>query len=489
MSKKVVIIGSGLGGLSAAAILAARGYTVTVLEKQAVIGGCLQCFSRNGARFETGMHFVGDVSRDSILDRILRLCGVRDSVRFCPLDNVYNEIWLPGKRVKIAAGRQKFIDTLAHDLRCDSRPVATAFDAVRSCARSTSLYDPDAVMDPEMHLSSIRRVFNELNLPADLQNVMGGDASLYAGDLDKTPFASMAFLKEFYSDGAYRFSGGSDTLARAFQDVITANGGSVVRRAEVERIVCADGVAVAVATSDGNEYPADYVISDIHPSALVSMVNAGTFRPAYVRRMQNLANTVSAFTAYITFRKGSMPYINRNIFGYAVENPWDAMAYKPVDWPRGWLYMHHDMDVADGFARSGQIITYMNYSDVARWADSSLGNRPESYAEFKNLMADRLLQAVEREIPGFGPCIESVCTSSPLTYRDYNGTPGGALYGVAKDLSLGPANRVSHRTRIPNLLLTGQNINSHGMLGVLVGTLVACSEMPDVGDLIRQLYG
>jgi all-trans-retinol 13,14-reductase len=68
-------------------------------------------------------------------------------------------------------------------------------------------------------------------------------------------------------------------------------------------------------------------------------------------------------------------------------------------------------------------------------------------------------------------------TSTPLTYRDYTGTEGGSMYGIAKDINLGPAARVQHRTKIPNLLLTGQNINSHGILGVLVGTVVTCSEL------------
>ena len=59
--KKVVVIGSGLGGLSTGVILAKNGYQVTVLEQGQQIGGCLQCFSRYGAKYETGMHFIGSV--------------------------------------------------------------------------------------------------------------------------------------------------------------------------------------------------------------------------------------------------------------------------------------------------------------------------------------------------------------------------------------------------------------------------------------------
>jgi all-trans-retinol 13,14-reductase len=79
--------------------------------------------------------------------------------------------------------------------------------------------------------------------------------------------------------------------------------------------------------------------------------------------------------------------------------------------------------------------------------------------------------------PGILKAIEDYWTSTPLTYLCYTGTPEGSMYGVAKDINLGPAGRIHHRTRVPNLLLTGQNINSHGILGVLVGTMVTCGEL------------
>lgn len=72
MSKKVVIIGSGMGGLSCAIVLAKNGYDVTVLEQGVQSGGCLQCFKAKGAKFETGMHFVGSADRGQILDKMMR---------------------------------------------------------------------------------------------------------------------------------------------------------------------------------------------------------------------------------------------------------------------------------------------------------------------------------------------------------------------------------------------------------------------------------
>ena len=129
------------------------------------------------------------------------------------------------------------------------------------------------------------------------------------------------------------------------------------------------------------------------------------------------------------------------------------------------------------WATGAEILSYMRWSDVERWSGTKVGRRGDDYREFKRRHAERLLAAVERDFPGLTADIEYYETSTPLTYLDYIGTEHGAMYGIAKDVTLGPASRVHHRTRIPNLLLTGQNINSHGILGVLVGTIVTCSEL------------
>jgi all-trans-retinol 13,14-reductase len=82
MSKgKVVIIGSGLGGLSCGVLLAKNGYDVTVLEQGAQIGGCLQCFTRQNAKFETGMHFIGSAAKGQTLDRLMNYLEIKKDVR------------------------------------------------------------------------------------------------------------------------------------------------------------------------------------------------------------------------------------------------------------------------------------------------------------------------------------------------------------------------------------------------------------------------
>jgi phytoene dehydrogenase-like protein len=103
------------------------------------------------------------------------------------------------------------------------------------------------------------------------------------------------------------------------------------------------------------------------------------------------------------------------------------------------------------------------------------------------MKAEALIDALEQEVPDIRQHIETYYTSTPLTYVDYTGVPDGAMYGMLKDVNdLGGAS-ITSRTRIPNLLLSGQSITLHGMMGVLAGSLVTCSEVLTYDEIFAQL--
>jgi all-trans-retinol 13,14-reductase len=129
----------------------------------------------------------------------------------------------------------------------------------------------------------------------------------------------------------------------------------------------------------------------------------------------------------------------------------------------------------------------MQMKDVEKWKGTHVGRRGEDYEAFKAAKANLLLETLEKQMPGIRSCIKRFYTSTPLTYLDYTGTEGGSMYGIAKDVRMGAACRVPHRTKIPNVFQTGQNINSHGMLGVLVGTIVTCSELLTAERIYRGI--
>jgi all-trans-retinol 13,14-reductase len=149
--------------------------------------------------------------------------------------------------------------------------------------------------------------------------------------------------------------------------------------------------------------------------------------------------------------------------------------------------MHFCHEDKPEYARTGEILAYMSFEETRRWMGTHIGHRGEEYELFKADRAERIIDALECEMPGIRNGIASYYTSTPLTYFDYTGIPDGSMYGVAKEVNALGVGSVSCKTRIPNLLLTGQSITSHGMLGVLAGSLVTCSEVLTPDEIFSQL--
>lgn len=491
--KKVVIIGSGLGGLSSGVILAKNGYQVTVVEQGHQIGGCLQCFSRRGARFETGMHFIGSADPGEVLNRMMRYLEIDNRITLARLDtDGYNVISLDGERFAIANGREAFVDRLSAYFPSQRDNLNRYFDVVDSVSSASALHtlktDGNSAVTLRYQMEPIDSVLDSIVGEQKLRDVLVGDLPLYAAERGKTPFSVHAFIMDFYNRSAFRVAGGSDCIAKALADVLRTYGGEVLTDSPATRIVCDASHAVGVEIGGSQMLAADYVISDAHPMRTLELLgDTHLIRPAYRRRIQSMPQTVGAFSVYLRFKDGTVPYMNHNFFGYNQESPWGCEDYDDSNWPKGYLYMHTCDAVGQTYARSGVILTYMRIEELQPWRGTTVGHRGAAYREFVDCRARRVIASLERQFPGISANIEQYYVASPLTYESYTGSEGGSLYGVAKDVTLGAASRVPHRMRVPNVLQAGQNINSHGMLGVVVGSIVACGELLTPQYLYRQM--
>ena len=490
---KVVIIGSGLGGLTVGYILQRNGYSVTILEQGAQIGGCLQCFTREGVRFDTGMHFVGSAREGQTMHRIMRYFGLTDTVRLSALDtDGYDTVTLSGECFRFPNGKEAFIERMSSYFPKEKDNLCRYVSLVNRIASASSLKTLTSsghtlATNIEYRTQSINAVLDELFRDELLKRVLVGNIPLYAAERDKTPFSLHAFVMDYYNQSAFRIVGGSDAIAHSLADSIREMGGEILTGMKVQRICCNETQAVGVETASGEYYPADYVVSAIHPVRLVEMLDTHLIRPSFRSRLCSLPNSTSCFSLYVKFREHSMPYLGTNFYGYSGSTPWGCEHYTEEQWPANFLYMHHCHAEAPSYAQSGVVLSYMNFADVAKWKGTTIGHRGVDYEAFKHQHARRLIAEVEKHHPGFASAIESYYTATPLTYLDYTGTEDGSMYGVAKDISLDIAGRVPYRTKVPNLLLAGQNVNSHGMMGVLVGTIAVCSELIPVDKLQKQM--
>lgn len=489
---KVVIIGSGLGGLSCGYILQKNGYDVTILEQGAQIGGCLQCFSRKGAKFETGMHFIGSAKEGQAMHNVMKYLGL-SSMKLSELDtDAYNTISLAGEQFRIPNGKEQYVERLASYFPKEKDALKRYVDLIGKIFSSYAynyLTSGQAGMtiNQQYQVLPMDEVLDSLFKDEMLKSVVAGDMPLYAAQKGKTPFTVHAYIWDYYNNSAFRVEGGSDRISSLMADGIREMGGTILTKKKAVRIICDDTHATGVETLGETLYEADYVISAIHPNRMFEMLDTRLIRPTFRSRISSIPQTVGAFGLYVKYKDGKVPYMNTNLYSYNSLTPWGCENYDAESWPKMYLYMHMCHKDKAEYAQYGSVLTYMNMKDVEQWKGTSVGHRGENYEQFKMAHAQKLIENVEKEHPGFADSIDSFYTSTPLTYVDYTGTEDGSIYGALKDVSLGFMGHIPYKTKVPNLLLAGQNTNAHGMMGVIVGTIVTCSELVPPEIIFSQI--
>jgi len=493
MKKKILVIGSGLGGLVCGHILSKNGYEIVVLEKNNQIGGCLQTFTRKGVKFDTGMHYIGSMEEGQIMNKFFKYFGLLDDVKISPLDkNGFEVISIGGEIYKYANGSENFIEMLSQKFPDNRVDIQCYVNKMKAIADASPLYDLQKInsglfIDTEHVTTSVNDFIASCTDNLNLRNVLAGNLPLYAGVKDKTPVYVQALMNNFYIQSAYRIIGGSDTIANSLANSIKSFGGEIRTCAEVEKFICNEEKMTAVQLINGEKIEADYFISNVHPQVTVSKIDSPLLRQVYRDRIANIENTISSFTVFLIFKKNRVKYLNYNFYYYDNEQLWDLENYLPEQFPLNYLYMHQAVEQDEQYAESAQIIAYMRYDEVKKWENTTIGKRGKDYEDFKRDRAERLINKLNEQFPNIKNCISEYYTSSPLTYRDYTATVNGSMYGILRDKNYPIQTRISQRTKIPNFFFTGQNVNSHGILGVTIGAITTCAEFLGNSLIVRQI--
>lgn len=490
---EVVIIGSGLGGLLCGYILSKNGYKVAILEKNPQIGGCLQTFKRKGVKFDTGMHYVGSLEEGQMLNKFWKYLNLFDHVKISKLNPTgFDIISIAGERYRFASGFDNYINGLCERFPNERESIEKYVNALRTIGKSSPLYNlqrphDNLYIESDYFKKSVNEFIGEIVTNDKLQNVLIGNLPLYAGEKNRTPIYVHALIQNFYIQSSFRIIGGGDAVSDSLAKSIHKMGGKIFTNAEVVQINCDEEKAVSVTLKNGEVFEANKFISNIHPQSTLNKINSKLIRKAYRDRVSGLENTVSNFTVYILFKKNTVPYNNFNYYHFDDADVWKSKNFNIENIEKSYFYIHQCDEENQEYARAASMICYMKYSDVAKWDGTKVGKRGKDYEEFKEKIATRLLAKLEQAFPNTIENIEAYYTSTPLTYYDYTATKEGSMYGVLRDVNFPSSTMVSQRTKIPNMFLTGQNINSHGVLGVTIGALITCAEFIGINKIIDDI--
>lgn len=496
MNTSAVIIGGGLGGLFSGAFLAKNGIRVTVVEKNHIIGGGLQCFRRGDKYFETGMHIMGGFEEGGSLTRICRYLGILDSLKIHHIDSrCMDEIRYEKTQevYRIPSGREAFVKAWAGYFPHEEAGIRAYVDAIYQMSEEVPLFNlreqtSETLLHSDRFSWSADRLIAHYISDTKLQELLAYLNPLYGGVQGHTPAYVHALINVLYINGASRFVDGSQQLADALQAIITSHGGEVVSGCEVSRIHVIDKKVVDIETADQRRFSADWYISAVHPVEMLRLIPEGTFLRGFVNRLHEIPVSYSAFSLFIDLKPSTFEYIDHTCY-YMDDygSIWTQDRVPMAEWPYGFMYMTPPATDQGPFADRLLVHCIMSFDQVRAWEDTRVGRRGPAYEAWKQACTDKVMGKLEHLFPGFRAKVDRVYAASPLTIRDYYHTKEGALFGYRKDCQHLLLSQISVYTKVQNLLLTGQNINLHGICGVPLTAINTCEAILGTNFLIKEI--
>lgn len=505
---EAIVIGSGIGGLTAAAALAKCGRRVLVLEQHFLLGGLTQTFRRGEYTFEPGVHYIGGVGdgpgAENQIGRMLSWL-TDGQLRFASIGSPYDIVRLPGFEFPVEAPRAAYIERLKATFPNEIATIDRYFKACDQAKKaSMALFIakgfPAPIAGLFLWLNS-RRVKRALGMTtaeavseirdkrlAALLTARWGDYGIAPA---QSPFAVHALITEQYFPGAYYPIGGPAKFAETLAETITGAGGELRTRAAVEEIRVARGRVTGVRLASGELIDASLVISAMGAHNTAATLPNG-IAPKWCDAIGTLKSSVSYVCLYLGFNKDIRQYgaTPANVWVYE-SNDVGQVWERPLEEEAPAIFVSFptlkDPAHSDPQHHTAEIMAICPWETFSAWASSAPTNRPKEYQAAKSLLADKLLAQFKRHFPQLAPLIDFYEVSTPLSQAAFVAADRGGMYGIEMSAERMKHSALRVRTPVAGLLLAGQDVMSLGVPGAFMGGFMAAASIePRLQGVMRR---
>ncbi len=471
--KNILIIGSGIGGLSAGILLSLLNFRVTVVEKNALPGGLMRSYRRAGIDCPVGVHYVGALGKGEPLGKMFNALGI-------PVDKLFSRMGQGGIIDRYIFDDFTFdlptnINTYEENLRRTFPKETAAVNIIIKNLREIErrMMDTSFLLnqgDPFQNIDyyqSLGEFLDKLAVSAGLRAVLSVPCQLVGVPPAECPLVIHHMVLAGYLFSSWRLKENGARMADVFVKRLYELGGKLVLNDGVEKILLKLGKVTGVRLKSNLELPADAVIADVHPKILLELLEQDSLRASYRQRILDLTETEGVIAVQVSVDAAAHPEMAHNIYRLTIDEKGaieDGVFYQ--------------IRRANNQVNLLSIITKSLYREWSEWENTVSGKRGKDYEEKKFAIARELLKKADG-IFGTLKNAKIIDIFTPLTIRDYLNCPEGSCYGVMRSerqlLKVASVNNIP----IAGLFLAGQNALAPGVLGSILGSF----------NVVKQIIG
>ncbi len=487
-----IIIGSGAGGLAAAICLSRAGKKVLVLEQHDVPGGWCHSFYINGHRFTPGVHYIGLLGEGETTSNLYKALGIaNDLVFFRMKPEAYEHVHIGNYRFNYPSSLGELQTRLIQEFPKEEKGIKKYLKYIKLA--SEELYSMpylkgfwQKITMPyrtrhfgRYSIFTLKRVIDwhiKDPLLKNILNIQCGDHGLQP---KKASFLLHAALMYHYFKGGYYPMGGGGALVKAMTKAIKLHKGEIRTSSKVAKIIL-EGTnkkkAVGVVLENGNSFYADQIVSNadigITYNKLIGTENLSQKLQSKLKKTKYSCTSLMLFlTVDIDVAKYGLDSGNNWIMpNKDADDYYDNAISEDIlkDKLFEGLFIScttlKDPTSFDGIHHSLEVITFIDYSSFKKYEDEKV-KRSQEYVDFKAKLMQKMINSVDKVLPGISNHIVTKDLGTPITNKHYINTTDGNVYGTEKSLKhIGPF-AFKAKSEIENLYLCGASILSHGVAG------------------------
>lgn len=490
-----IVVGSGIGGLTAAIWLAKSGKKVIVFERHYTPGGFTHSFKRKkGFEWDVGVHYVGNMEKENQLRHLFDLI-TSNKLDWEPIGDIYDEIHIGKKIYQLKSGEEEFKKQLLLYFPNEAKAINTYLKLIKKVNQRASLFFIDKSFEPILQKSigwifrkrfrkysqkTTYQVLSKLTTNQELIAVLCGQCGNYGLAPKQSSFAAHAIVINHFMNGGYYPKGGANQICENAVQTLVNNNGKVYVNANVTEIVTKNNKVTGVKIND-DFIACKSVISNTGINNTFNNLLSKNDKSHCKVNFKHIKPSSGHLCLYVGLDKSNkdlqLPkhniwsYVDNNIdANYSPNNISDAInKFAYISFPSAkdpqWNINHPNTATL-------QVLTVGKYNWFNEYENQPWMNREEAYKKLKADFETKMLEKLYDLFPNIKGHVTVTEVSTPLSTKHFSNYQSGEIYGLAHSPERFNLPFLKPETKIKGLRLVGQDITIVGVAGAMISGML-----------------